>query len=247
MAAAPFMQIKHETHARQALQIAADLPNDEAMENHNPLSHRLAYCRALPGAWMASCDALIDRLRTSGATCQAPSPGDVMQDFALPDVDGKLRRLSDLEADGPSVLSFNRGSWCPYCHEEIDAWSEHLAELARVGGRLIIISPETGGRMRALSELAGAGAVVLCDLDLGVALRNGLAFPVGAVVRQQFCQGGLDLTEVNGTPNGFLPVPATFVLDSTRKVHFAFVDPDFTQRAQPADVLVALSALAEGT
>ncbi len=221
------------------------------MENQNlvtpnTLSNRLAYCRTLPGSWLASYDALIDRLRRSGATNGAPAVGDVVPDFVLPDADGKLRRLGDLVADGPTVLSFNRGSWCPYCQEEIGAWSGHLADLARLGGRLVIITPETGGLMRTLSNLAGTGAVVLCDLDLGLALRTGLAFPVGALVLNELSEDGLDLSDVNGTSNGFLPVPATFVLDSARKVHFAFVDPDFTQRAEPADVLAAVSALTQG-
>lgn len=213
------------------------------MANHTPLSQRLAYCRTMPGAWMASYDALIARLRQSGATTGAPVVGDIVPDFALPDVDGKLRRLGDLVAEGPCVLSFNRGSWCPYCQEEIGAWSENSADLARIGGRLIIITPEIGGQMRGLSDLAGADAVVLCDTDLGVALQFGLAFPVGPLVLQEFRDDGLDLTAANGTANGFLPVPATFVLDARRQVHFAFVDPDFTQRAEPAAVLVAVSGL----
>lgn len=216
------------------------------MEPKTPLSDRLAYCRTLPGAWMASYDALIDRLRKSGATNGAPGIGDVVPDFVLPDGSGTLRRLSDLVAAGPVVLSFNRGSWCPYCQEEIGAWAEHLADLAGMGGRLIIVTPEAGGRMAALRDLAGAGSAVLCDIDLGVALLMGLAFPVGAAVLQEFRGDDLDLSQVNGTANGFLPVPATFVLDQSRRVHFAFVDPDFTQRAEPAAVLAVVAALRSG-
>ena len=239
------MQVRHETYARRALYIAPALPDDAAMENHKTLAQRLVYCRALPGAWMASYDALINRLRHSGATKGAPAFGDVVPDFVLPDGNGKFHRLSDLVAAGPAVLSFNRGSWCPYCQEEIGAWSEHRDALRCLGGRLIIITPEAGGRMQTLADIAGTEAVVLCDIDLGVALNNGLAFPVGRQVLQEFRDDGLDLTAVNGTAAGFLPVPATFVLDKDRKVHFAFVEPDFTQRAEPADVLAAVSALAQ--
>lgn len=213
------------------------------MEIPKPLAPRLAYCRTLPGAWISSYDTLIARLRRSGATDGAPRRGDVLADFVLPDSQGRLRRLSDLLAEGPAVLSFNRGSWCPYCEEEISAWAEHQAALTGAGARLIIVTPETGGRMMALSQLAGDAAVVLCDVNLGVALRYGLAFPVGPLVLDELLKDGLDLAAENGTASGLLPVPATFLLDQARKVQFAFVDPDFTHRAEPAAVLAALSAM----
>lgn len=243
MAKRQSMQIMYETHTRQGLQIAARLLDNEQMKKPSLLAPRLAYCRNLPHAWRASYDALIDRLRASGATDGAPGLGEIMPDFVLPDVNGNLRRLSDLLAEGPAVLSFNRGSWCPYCKQEIRAWSEHREALIAAGARLIIVTPETDGRMKALAEIAGDRAVVLCDLNLGVALLNGLAFPVGKLIIDKYLEGGFDLSEVNGTADGFLPVPATFLLDAARKVHFAFVDPDFSQRAEPEAVLAALSAI----
>lgn len=222
------------------LHLVAVLSDDDGMENHRPLAPRLDYCRTLPGEWLSSYDNMIDRIRRSGATDAAPRPGDVMPDFVLPDAQGRLLRLSDLVAGGPAVLSFNRGSWCPYCAVEITAWAEQRMALRDAGARLIIITPEAGGRMAALADLAGEDAVVLCDLQMGVALRTGLAFPVGPEVVQAFLADGFDLAVVNGTQSGFLPVPATFLLGPDRTVHFAHVDPDFSHRAEPADVLAAL-------
>lgn len=238
-----FMLCVHETHANRPLYVAANLLNDEAMKNPSPLAPRLAACRALPGSWLASYDDLIARLRHADAMAHAPQVGALAPDFALPDATGRLRRLRDLLADGPAVLSFNRGSWCPYCAEEIGAWAENRDALRAAGGRLIIVTPETGGRLAGLAQIAGDDAVVLCDPDLGVALRYGLAFPVGPVVLQQFRDDGFDLAEAYGTSNGLLPAPATFLLDAARQVHFAFVDPDFHHRAEPAAVLCALSSL----
>lgn len=233
----------YETHASGPLYATRKLHNDGCMKNPPPLAPRLAACRALPGSWMASYDALIARLRCSEAMAHAPQVGALAPDFALPDAKGRLRRLQDLLADGPAVLSFNRGSWCPFCAEEIGAWAENRDALRAAGGRLIIVTPETGGRLAGLAQIAGEDAVVLCDPDLGVALRYGLAFPVGPLVLQQFREDGFDLAEAYGTSNGLLPAPATFLLDPSRQVHFSFVDPDFHHRAEPAAVLCALSSL----
>ena len=120
--------------------------------------------------------------------------------------------------------------------EEITAWAERHAELVTAGGRLSIVTPETGGRMAALAQIAGAGAVVLSDQNMGVALRYGLAFPVGPAILQGFQADGFDLAEINGTASGFLPSPATFLHDPAGVVRFAFVDPDFSHRAEPSAV-----------
>lgn len=233
----------HETHTGTALYLALDLHDDALMKTSTPLASRLAACRSLSGTWLKSYDALIARLRASKALAGAPHVGTLAPDFALPDASGRLRRLSDFLAEGPVVLSFNRGSWCPYCAEEITAWAENRDALIAAGGRLVIVTPETGGRLAGLARIAGDTAVVLCDPDLGVALRYGLAFPVGTEVLRQFREDGFDLAEAYGTASGLLPAPATFLLDPARQVHFAFVDPDFHHRAEPAAVLCALSSL----
>lgn len=239
----PAIGAVHETHAAWGLSPGPDLRDGGGMKEPTPLDVRLSACRNLPGAWTRTYDTLIERLRGSGAMAGAPGVGAVVADFALPDANGVLRRLSDLVAGGPVVLSFNRGSWCPYCHEEISAWAESRAVLAAAGGQLVIITPETGGRMAALAGIAGPEAVVLGDQNMGVALRYGLAFPLGREILDEYAADGFDLAEINGNASGFLPTPATFLIDRDRVVRFAFVDPDFSHRAEPQAVLAALQAL----
>jgi peroxiredoxin len=207
------------------------------------LAYRLAACKIVPGNWLPTYAAMVERLRAADALSGAPGVGQVLPDFVLPDATGTLRRFSDLVAGAPAVLSFNRGSWCPFCEEEVAAWSHNRDRLIAAGGRLIIVTPETGGRMMALAALAGHDAVVLCDTNLGVALLYGLAFPVGQDALAELRQDDLDLALINGTPNGFLPVPATYLVDQDRVAHFAFVDPDFSHRAEPDAVLALLPAI----
>ncbi len=56
---------------------------------------------------------------------------------------------------------------------------------------------------------------------------------------------GIDLPKFNGSSSWELPVPGTFVLDRDGTVRFAFADPDYTRRAEPADVVEALRAIRE--
>ncbi|MFE3521624.1 peroxiredoxin family protein [Streptomyces sp. NPDC059161] len=54
---------------------------------------------------------------------------------------------------------------------------------------------------------------------------------------------GFDLQRVNGGHSRTLPLPATYVIDRDRTIRWAFVDTDYTVRAEPADILAALDTL----
>ncbi|WUX61310.1 hypothetical protein OG522_20540 [Streptomyces sp. NBC_01431] len=51
---------------------------------------------------------------------------------------------------------------------------------------------------------------------------------------------GFDLRRVNGGHSRTLPLPATYVIDRDCTIRWAFVDTDYTVRAEPADILAAL-------
>ena len=193
--------------------------------------------------WTLLYDDVVDALRRVGVGAGAPRVGEAFPAFSLPDAGGHHRSLDALLGDGPLVLSFNRGGWCPYCTHELRAWSDALPALADAGGRLAVVTPEVGGRAALLGRLLDGDAEMLCDVDSGVALQSGLAFYLGAPLIRRYKEFGLDLADVYGTPSGFLPVPATFVLDGEGIVRFSFVDPDFRVRAEPEDVIAAVAAL----
>jgi len=54
---------------------------------------------------------------------------------------------------------------------------------------------------------------------------------------------GFDLQRVNGGPTRTLPLPATYVINQAGTIHWAFIDTDYTKRAEPADIIAALDLL----
>lgn len=210
-----------------------------------PLASRLAQVRGRSPDLGPFFDEIVIALREAGVGAEAPAVGEVFPDFSLPTASGSYRRLGDLLDQGPVIVNFSRGRWCPYCVHEVTAWAEMLPELAKAGVRFVEITGETGGGARALGALLaaspGAGiAEVLCDVDHGVALSLGLAFFAGDPLLDFYRSHGLDLHELYGSPSGFLPVPATFALDPSGRVRFAYANVDFRERAEPSDVLAAL-------
>src|SRR5258707_15196824 len=56
-------------------------------------------------------------------------------DFTLPDALGNGVTLSQRLRQGPVVLSFYRGEWCPYCNLELRAYQRVLPQLQELGAR----------------------------------------------------------------------------------------------------------------
>lgn len=187
--------------------------------------------------------ATLAELRRSDAAAHALAVGEPFPDFLLPDAEGRLVARADLLSAGPAVVTFFRGDWCPYCRAALDALEEALPEVEAAGATLAAITPETGGRALDAKRSHRARYRVLADVDHGLAMACGVAFRAPAAYRALLLRGGVDLAERQGNAAWFLPVPATFVLDRGGAVRWSFVDLDFTQRAEPADVVAALRAL----
>jgi peroxiredoxin len=190
--------------------------------------------------WHARADRLIARLRPLGCGRMAPRAGQLFPDLVLPDWQGRLTSLSALCHDGPIVLSFHRGLWCPWCVEELASWRAAQPALQQAGCRLVAVTPETGGRAAAMAQLTGGEAQVLCDVDFGASTALDLAYHLGGDLMREFADAGLDLAAHYGAASGILPIPATFVIEVGLRVRFAHVDVDYRRRADPAAVLASL-------
>lgn len=84
---------------------------------------------------------------------------------------------------------------------------------------------------------------VLTDAGNLVARKFGLVFELDPGLRKAYEGFGLDLGKLNVDGKWELPVPATFVLDHTGAVVFRHMDPDYTTRVEPEDVVDALKKL----
>lgn len=206
-----------------------------------PLADRLDEInRSLDPAWDALYDGFVADLRAAGAAAGSPAVGDGLEPFALPDSRGRYVSSRDLLAEGPVVLSFYRGGWCPYCRTEMAAWSESASEVRRLGACFVAVTGETGGGAEALRQRLDLGGLILVDVDHGLALRMGLAVRVSDRVRAAYLGIGRDLARHYGSDAWFLPVPATYVVDRHGIVRFAEADVDFRRRAEPEAVLQVL-------
>ncbi|MGC8477186.1 MAG: peroxiredoxin-like family protein [Acetobacteraceae bacterium] len=178
-----------------------------------------------------------------GAGTTTLAPGDRFPDIILPNAEGDLIAIADLLALGPVVVTFFRGIWCPYCRLMLDALVAALPEIEAAGARLVGVTPETGGLALITKRNHGAAFEVLCDVDSGLGLDCGVVFRTPMAYRALLLKHGRDLAPRHGNDSWFLPLPCVFVLDRAGIVRWRFVTTDFTEQAEPADILAALRAL----
>ena len=188
--------------------------------------------------------AATDVLGASGITDQTLTAGDMAPDFELPDATGKQVRLSELLKQGPVVINFYRGEWCPYCNLELRAFQTLLPEFKQAGATLVAISPELPDHSLSVTEKHNLEFPVLSDVGNQVSRQYGLVFTLDESLRPIYKNFGIDVAASNGDDSYELPLPATYVIDQSSRIRYAFAEADYTQRAEPQDVLAVVNKLA---
>jgi peroxiredoxin len=198
----------------------------------------------IPGGALSVMDAETEALRVSGIGRRALHAGAVAPDFMLPDAQGRCVRLQSLLRQGPVVLVFYRGSWCPYCNLHLRGFQRALPEFQKFGAQIVAISPQLPDNSLSTREKDELTFTVLSDVGNKVATNFGIVFQIGESVRELYRQFGHPLDLFNG-PDGaqHLPVPATFLIDGKGVIRLAHVDVDYTRRLDPDDVITALTKL----
>lgn len=95
---------------------------------------------------------LVDWLRQADVISSAVQIGDTAPDFLLPDEQGRLHSSKQLRSEGPLVVSFYRGGWCPFCSAELTALQAIKADLDALGAKIVVISPDTRDLPRQLKQ-----------------------------------------------------------------------------------------------
>jgi peroxiredoxin len=191
----------------------------------------------------AAYDEFLHRLDAGKVAAEACKAGDRMPGFLLPNAEGQLVDSAELLARGPLVVTFFRGGWCPYCSTTLEALEAVLPALQRTGGTLVAMTPETGGRALAMKRDRGLHYEVLVDVDLAIAMAFGIVFRTPPLYAALLRRRGVDLGERSGNPAWLLPVPAAFLVGADGVVARSWVNIDFTQRAEPTEIIEALTGL----
>ncbi len=179
-------------------------------------------------------------LADSGMVNNSLKVGEKVPEFSLQNAVGKTVDLKSLLGKNPLVISFYRGGWCPYCNMELRGLQKYLPQITELGAKLIAISPETPDNSLSTTEKNELTFEVLSDVGNQIAKQFGLVFQLPEELRPIYQSFGIDLPAYNGDESFELPIPGTYVIDTDGTVTHAFVDPDYTKRLDPEEIINVL-------
>lgn len=168
--------------------------------------------------------------------------GDSIPDVKLRAEDDKEVSLRKLVSEKPTVLIFYRGGWCPFCNRHLQSLAGIEDDLNKAGVQLLAISMDQPSKLKATPDRAKLHYRLLSDSDAAAATAFGIAFKVDDKTVEKYKGYGINLDAASGKDHHILPHPAVFVADTSGKIRFAHVNPDYKVRLEPKKILEAAQA-----
>jgi len=189
---------------------------------------------------------VIQELKEQHAAERALPRGAPAPEFELQDQDGERLSSQEVLATGVLVVCFFRGRWCPFCVGQLEAMNLVLQQIAAAGAALVAISPQTVRQSFFMAEQHILRFPLLSDGRNQVARRFGLVYQVPEYQRAVYQRAFVNLPLANGDDSWELPIPATYIIGRDGIVRYASLNPDYSVRPEPAELLERLAALIPG-
>ncbi|WP_149499757.1 peroxiredoxin-like family protein [Roseiconus lacunae] len=192
--------------------------------------------KRMPAEMIRTMQDAVETVRQSEIESKAKQVGDQAIDAELKNWKDESVRLSDLWKNGPIVLMWYRGGWCPYCNIQLRAMQQKLQAIEGAGAQLVVLTPEIPEKAKETASKNDLAFVSLFDSNNDVARKYGLVFklpdPIVPIYRDR-----LKLNEFNDNDAMELPLSATYVIDTDGVIRYAFLDADYKKRAEPSVVV----------
>lgn len=164
--------------------------------------------------------------------------GDIVPDFQATDQGGKSFELSSALKKGPLIVVFYRGRWCPICNSHLKKLENGLSSIVAKGANLVAISPEIAENLQKTANKTKASFPLLHDRDYKISDLFDLTFRPGSIERVMYNTVlGANLKKAHSDDSQQLPIPATYIIDTDRRVVWRHFNPDYKKRAQVQDIL----------
>jgi peroxiredoxin len=158
--------------------------------------------------------------------------GDKAPDFTGYDQAEKQVELKKLLAQGPVILFFYRGKWCPICSRYLNNYQDSLKVLIDQGFNVIAITPESIENVEQTVKLHNLTFTVIYDCQEKIMKDYDVMFDVTKVYQDKILsEFSIDIAKNNGRDAAHLPVPATYIINKDGIIVAVQFDPDYKNRA----------------
>ena len=162
------------------------------------------------------------------------------------DIDGKTFDLGQAIEQGPVVLVFYRGGWCPYCNRQLRRLQKEVGpELKKVNGRLVAISVDSLDESVKTQKKLSAAFIVISDPKANIVKRYNVAYTVPDHLVEKYKKNhGIDVEASSGETHHIIAIPSVFVVGPAKKITYRFAMEDYKLRAPEDQIIDAITQTA---
>jgi peroxiredoxin len=184
----------------------------------------------------------VENLESNSIANKALKPGDIAPGFKLKNSIGDMIDLSVQLKNGPVILTWYRGGWCPYCNLALNFLQQYLANFKAYGAQLIAITPEKPDQSLSTTEKHSLQFEVLTDETNEIAAKYAGVHGLPKNVRDFYGERGVG-EHYSDYKNVEFPIPATYLIAGDGIIRYAFAESDYRKRAEPTEILEVLKEL----
>lgn len=158
--------------------------------------------------------------------------GDKAPDFTGYDQKGKQVVLKKLLEQGPVVLFFYRGKWCPVCSRYLNNYQDSLKLITDQGFNVVAITPESIENVEQTVKVHNITFTVIYDCQEQIMKDYDGMFNVTKAYQDKILSSlTTDVAKNNGREAARLPVPATYIINKEGIIVAVQFDPNYQNRA----------------
>lgn len=165
-------------------------------------------------------------------------------DFEATNYKGEEVRLSQLYSNGPVVLIFYRGGWCPYCNIQLQQLQSGLDDLKKYNASVVAISVDKITKAAATVKDKSLGFEVISNPEGDILEAYNLIYRVPDELNKKYKeQYNIDLEAASGRADHVIAIPATYIIDTSGIIVFAYANEDYKIRTSVEEILQELEKL----
>lgn len=135
------------------------------------------------------------------------------------------------------IVVFFRGTWCSHCIKHMNTFRDNYLELKNNNTEVVFITPETSKFSHTVASQNNYPFPVIYDKDYEIMKSFDVDYQVNEVHYSGLRLFGHDIEKTNGNKDHILPVPATFLINTSGKISYVHFDPDYKKRSNIDDLI----------
>lgn len=170
--------------------------------------------------------------------------GEMAPSFSALDANNETISLKEALQDGPVVVVFYRGFWCPICNSHLATLQDSLQMIESTGARVMAISPEKPEYLEQMSEKSGAQFTLLYDENYEIATAFDVNYkPKSSQLITYNVALGAKIKKSHTSDAQNLPIPATFIINQNGEIIWRQFDPNYKSRSSVKEIIENLQKL----